>query len=136
MQHWRVYVGRCQGQPQSARVKCVALQAQEKAKVRQPCLVTCPALEAALRPHMRTVWCPQEFPHPQARFLHEKRFQLSSKWEGRMAPLLRGINRESYTGVFNAMFMGVVRHDLQLSLSLSPCCRAICGCRGWRGFVK
>ncbi len=54
-------------------------------------------------------WRRQEFPHPQARFLHEKRFQLPQQWQRRAAPLLRGINRESYNGVFNAMFMGVVR---------------------------
>ena len=31
-----------------------------------------------------------------------------------MAPLLRSINRESYTAVFNAMFLGVVRRDAVL----------------------
>ncbi len=52
----------------------------------------------------------QDFAHPQARFLHEKMWQLSPRRGSTKAYLLGCINRVSYTAIQSAMAMGVVRY--------------------------
>jgi hypothetical protein len=51
----------------------------------------------------------QEFGHPQARFLHEKRWRLSPGVQRTLQPLLGAINRATFFAVDSAMFTGTVR---------------------------
>lgn len=71
------------------------------------------------------ICCSQEFAHPQARFLHEKRRQLGPHSERYLSGLLRRINRVSYDALHGAMFIGVVRDRLcsrtALGLKVSGC---------------
>lgn len=61
---------------------------------------------------LRGAHCPrQEFGHPQARFLHEKRWRLSPGVQRALQPLLGAINRATFFAVDSAMFTGTVRAD-------------------------
>ncbi len=51
----------------------------------------------------------QEFGHPQARFLHEKRWRLSPGVQRALQPLLGLVNRATFFAIDSAMFTGTVR---------------------------
>ena len=50
----------------------------------------------------------QEFAHPQARFLHEKRHALPPRLRRRFQPFFGAVNRASFKAIDGAMFVGTV----------------------------
>lgn len=50
----------------------------------------------------------QEFGHPQARFLHEKRWHLPGGAQAALQPLLGAVNRATFVAIDSAMFIGTV----------------------------
>jgi hypothetical protein len=59
----------------------------------------------------------QDFAHPQARFLWEKMMQASPAQCSLAGRFMGAINRVSYTGIHNAMAMGVVRSSSAIDAS-------------------
>ena len=51
----------------------------------------------------------QEFAHPQARFLHEKRASLPPRAQRRAQPFFGAVNRATFKAIDGAMFVGTVR---------------------------
>ena len=52
--------------------------------------------------------CAQEFAHPQARFLHEKRASLPPRVQRRLQLLFGAVNRATFKAIDSAMFVGTV----------------------------
>jgi hypothetical protein len=48
----------------------------------------------------------QEFAHPQARFLHEKRYSLPPRLRRHFQPFFGAVNRASFKAIDGAMFVG------------------------------
>ena len=57
----------------------------------------------------------QEFGHPQARFLHEKRWHLPAGAQAALAPVLGAINRATFAAIDSAMFIGTVGRSVHAS---------------------
>ena len=53
--------------------------------------------------------CRQEFAHPQARFLHEKRYSLPLRLRRRVQCVFGAVNRATFKAIDGAMFVGTVR---------------------------
>lgn len=51
----------------------------------------------------------QEFAHPQARFLHEKRYSLPVRLRRRVQCVFGAVNRATFKAIDGAMFVGTVR---------------------------
>ena len=70
----------------------------------------------------------QEFGHPQARFLHEKRWHLSPGVQRALQPLLGLVNRATFFAIDSAMFTGTVCF-LHPVIDLQGSCRALLAAR-------
>ena len=82
--------------------------------------------------------CPgtaQEFGHPQARFLHEKRRHLPGGAQAALAPLLGAINRATFVAIDSAMFIGTVGclvHTIICAVHGTLCCWSTLPCSSAR----
>ncbi len=65
----------------------------------------------------------QEFAHPQARFLHEKRYSLPPRLRRHFQPFFGAVNRASFKAIDGAMFVGTVSGANNLSFRSGPCFR-------------